>query len=160
MLLGADPGNTGSLTVIEKGSKDYVDHLLMPVLKVGSNNRVNAAAIKAWVCQYPIEHAFIELVNAMPSGGKGPKMGSASAFTFGHAAGQLQGVLIGLDIPITLIHPTKWKKHAGLINTDKDAARSRAIQLYPSIRELDLKGKGQAIADALLIARYGNHTLH
>lgn len=37
----------------------------------------------------------------------------------------------------------------------KDAARSRAIQLYPELRALDAKAKGQAIADALLIARFG-----
>ena len=38
---------------------------------------------------------------------------------------------------------------------DKDAARTRAIQLWPAWRDLDLKGKGQALADAALIARFG-----
>lgn len=160
MILGVDPGNTGSLSIIEPGSLQHVDHMLMPLIAHGKNKRVNAAAIKAWISQYPIQHGFIELVNAMPSGGKGPKMGSASAFTFGHAAGQVQALLVGMDIPFTLVHPTKWKTHAGLIGTEKDAARSRAIQLYPTLRDLDLKAKGQAIADALLIARYGEHTLH
>lgn len=47
------------------------------------------------------------------------------------------------------------KKSAGLIGSDKDAARSRAIQLYPELRALDAKAKGRAIADALLIARFG-----
>lgn len=42
-----------------------------------------------------------------------------------------------------------------LIGYEKDAARSRAIQLYPGVRVLDLKAKGQAVADAMLIARYG-----
>jgi crossover junction endodeoxyribonuclease RuvC len=54
-----------------------------------------------------------------------------------------------------MVTPQKWKKAAGLIGTDKDAARTRAIQLWPNWRDLDKKGKGQALADAALIARYG-----
>ena len=160
LLLGIDPGITGALVIIEGGSMAFVDMLLTPTIKVGSKNRLNGAAIDAWLRQYPgISHAFLEQVNAMPSGGKGPKMGAGSAFTFGHAAGYVEGVVTGAQIPLTLVTPQKWKKHAGLIGTDKDAARSRAIQLYPGIRTLDLIGKGQAMADALLIARYGNSTL-
>ncbi|MGC8384986.1 hypothetical protein ACP3P8_23150 [Pseudomonas aeruginosa] len=47
------------------------------------------------------------------------------------------------------------KKRAALQGQDKDAARARAIQLYPGVRDLDLKAKGQALADAMLIARFG-----
>jgi crossover junction endodeoxyribonuclease RuvC len=50
-------------------------------------------------------------------------------FTFGHAAGVAEGILQGLNIPYTLVTPQAWKKSAGLIGSDKDAARSRAIQL-------------------------------
>ena len=84
-----------------------------------------------------------------------PGQGVSSTFTFGHSAGVVEGVVAGAGIPLTLISPQSWKKHAGLIGKDKDAARSRAIQLFPSLRILDLKGKGQAIADALLISRLG-----
>jgi crossover junction endodeoxyribonuclease RuvC len=54
-----------------------------------------------------------------------------------------------------MVTPQKWKKAAGLIGTDKEAARARAIQLWPEWRALDTKGKGQALADAALISRYG-----
>lgn len=67
----------------------------------------------------------------------------------------VEGILQGLFIPYSLVTPQAWKKTAGLIGSDKDAARSRAIQLYPSLRILDQKAKGQAVADALLIARHG-----
>lgn len=154
VVLGIDPGLSGALVILEPGTGAYVDHLIMPTIKIGSKNRLNGAALKAWLDKQPfIEHAFLEQVNAMPS--KGTKMGAASAFTFGHSAGYIEGVISGANIPLTLVTPQKWKKQADLLGTDKDAARSRAIQLYPGVRVLDLKAKGQAVADAILIARYG-----
>ncbi|EOH2999454.1 crossover junction endodeoxyribonuclease RuvC [Citrobacter freundii] len=146
-VLGIDPGCSGSLVLItEQGG--YIDHLAMPTIKVGTKSRVNGAAVAAWIRQYGITHAYLEQVGAMPG------QGTASMFTFGHAAGVAEGILQGLNIPYTLVTPQAWKKSAGLIGSDKDAARSRAIQLYPELRALDAKAKGQAIADALLIARH------
>jgi len=66
------------------------------------------------------------------------------------------GVLGAMCIPHTMVTPQAWKKAAGLIGTDKDAARARAIQLWPKWRELDKKGKGQALADAALIAKFSS----
>lgn len=147
-VLGIDPGCSGSLVLItDQGG--YIDHLAMPTIKVGTKARVNGAAVAAWVRQYGITHAYLEQVGAMPG------QGTASMFTFGHAAGVVEGILQGLNIPYTLVTPQAWKKSAGLIGFDKDAARSRAIQLYPELRALDAKAKGQAIADAMLIARHG-----
>lgn len=147
VVLGIDPGCSGALVLVtEQGG--YIDHLAMPTIKVGTKSRVNGAAVSAWLRQYGITHAYLEQVGAMPG------QGTASMFTFGHAAGVAEGILQGLNIPYTLVTPQAWKKSAGLIGSDKDAARSRAIQLYPELRALDAKAKGQAIADALLIARF------
>jgi len=147
-ILGIDPGCSGALVLVtEQGG--YIDHLAMPTIKVGTKSRVNGAAVAAWLRQYGINHAYLEQVGAMPG------QGTASMFTFGHAAGVAEGILQGLGIPYTLVTPQSWKKSAGIIGSDKDAARSRAIQLYPELRALDAKAKGQAIADALLIARFG-----
>lgn len=161
MIIGIDPGQTGSLVAMKRDGT-ILDTLLMPTIKIGTKTRVNGAAVAAWLKDvrdgWNVNwRAYLENVNAMPSGPPGAKrtMGTASAFNFGHAAGLIEGVITGAGIPLTLVTPQAWKKQAGLIGSDKDAARSRAIQLYPSCRILDLKGKGQAIADALLIARYG-----
>jgi len=154
MIIGIDPGCSGAL-IIMRDDGDLVDTLLMPTIKVGTKSRVNGAAVAAWLQSHRIDHAlepwhaYLEQVGAMPG------QGTASMFTFGHAAGLVEGVVTGAGIPLTLVTPQAWKKKAGLIGQDKDAARSRAIQLYPSCRLLDLKGKGQAIADAILIARHG-----
>jgi crossover junction endodeoxyribonuclease RuvC len=149
MILGIDPGCTGALVAMD--ASGFADCFLMPTIKVGTKSRVNGAAIAAFIRSIPggVSHAYIEQVHAMPG------QGVSSMFTFGHSAGVVEGVITGMGIPVSLVTPQAWKKHAGLIGTDKDAARSRAVQLHPTLRVLDLKGKGQAIADAIHIARYG-----
>ena len=151
LLIGIDPGCSGAIALIDASSMAYVSHMLMPVMKMGKSSRVNGAVIYAFLNNYTRQynlHAYIELVGAMPGQGR------TSMFTFGHAAGKAEAVIECLGIPYTMVTPQVWKKNAGLIGKDKDAARTRAIQLYPHLRDLDLKGEGQAIADAILLARY------
>jgi len=157
MIIGIDPGCSGAVVILDDNG-GYIAHLDTPLIKVGSKNRVNAAAVAAFIRDTinaqpfhhtSLVHAFIEQVGAMP------KQGVASMFTFGHATGVMEGVIAGAGIAVTHVTPQAWKKSAGLIGSDKDAARSRAIMLYPLLRELDAIGKGQAIADAILIARHG-----
>ena len=149
MIIGIDPGISGAVVVLGADGA-VIDHLNMPAVKVGTKSRVNGAHLGAFLRQYASgSHAYLELVGAMP------KQGAASMFSFGHAAGVAEGILQGLGIPYSLVSPYAWKKAARLIGTEKDAARSRAIQLYPELRVLDLVAKGQAVADAILIARYG-----
>jgi len=153
MIVGIDPGLSGCIVLLSPNNT-YIGHLHMPTMKLGSKNRVNGAAVAAFLREQPLQHAYLEQVGAMPGGGE-RKMGAASAFSFGHGAGVVEGLLQGLGIPYTLVPPPTWKKRAALQGQDKDAARCRAIQLYPGVRDLDLKGKGQALADAMLIARFG-----
>ena len=148
-ILGIDPGNSGALVVLtERGA--YVDSMIIPVVQTGKSNRVNGAAVAAFLAEYHIVHAYIEKVASMP------KQGVSSTFTFGHAAGLVEGVVTGQMIPVTLLAPATWKKKAGLTGKPKDCARSRCVQLYPHVRVLDLKGKGGAVGDAILIARAGH----
>ena len=150
MIIGIDPGCSGALVAIDEVG-DVAGHICMPTVKVGTKSRVNGAHVASFLREHADgAHAYLEQVGAMPG------QGVSSMFTFGHAAGVVEGILQGLGIPYTLVTPQAWKKRAGLIGQDKDAARSRAIQLYPNLRVLDLKGKGQAVADAILIAKYGD----
>lgn len=157
LIIGIDPGCSGAVAVTDMEG-NFIAYLIMPLIKVGKQSKVNGAAVKAFINEVvkklpwshsSMMHAFIEQVHAMPG------QGVTSMFTFGHAAGKIEGVIEGLGIPWTGVTPQAWKKSAGLIGTDKDAARSRAIMLYPNELCLHKKGEGQAIADALLIARHG-----
>ena len=147
-ICGIDPGQTGSLVILDNGTP--VEWTEMPVTQIGSATRVNAAAVQEFLNNTGVAHVFVQAVHSMP------KQGVASSFNFGHSTGTIMGVLGAMGLPHTLVTPQKWKKAAGLIGTDKDAARARAIQLWPNWTELHKKGKGQALADAALIARHGS----
>jgi crossover junction endodeoxyribonuclease RuvC len=147
LTLGIDPGVSGAIVLLEDGQPIEWD--LMPALKTGKATRVNGAAVARLCSLLPSDHIYVEAVHSMP------KQGVSSSFNFGHSAGVIEGVLQALAAPYTLVTPQAWKKRAGLIGQDKDAARSRAIQLWPAWRALDKKGAGQAFADAALIALYG-----
>lgn len=151
-LIGIDPGCSGAIVVLcdyGTGQPVVIEALRTPTLKVGKSTRVDAAATARFLRGYESGHAYIEQVHSMPG------QGVSSVYTFGHAAGVVEGVTAACMIPITLVTPQSWKKRAGLIGQDKDAARSRAIQLWPSWAALAKKGEGQAFADAALIALYG-----
>ena len=150
MIIGIDPGITGAIVLIQSDGT-FVDAIPTPSIKTGKASRVNAAAIHGFIDQYQpmIKHCYIEQVGAMTG------QGVSSTFSFGHSAGVVEGLIAGMGIPYSKITPQAWKKAYNLIGKDKDAARSRAVELYPSLRLLDQKGKGQAIADAIFIARHG-----
>lgn len=150
-VLGIDPGLSGAYVLLEDGLPIEWD--VMPVMLEGSNKRVNAVALaRAWKNGSDIDLAIMEQVGAMPG------QGVTSMFTFGHAAGTVRGVLGALEIPVRMVTPVHWKKTVGLLNKDKDAARSMAIQLWPAWKVLDKKGQGQALADAALIAWHWKET--
>lgn len=150
LILGVDPGGSGAIVAIDR-TGELVAHTMMPTGKIGKSARVSPQALAGWIADLPriVFHAYVEQVGSMPG------QGLSSTFSFGHAAGVVEGVIGGLGIPITMVTPQAWKKSAGLIGKDKDASRTRALQLYPRERTLDLKGKGQALADAIFIARHG-----
>lgn len=146
-VLGIDVGASGAIVLLEDGTP--IEWIEMPIMKIGSATRVNAAALADFIGSSLCDHVYVEQVGAMPG------QGVSSMFNFGHSTGTVMGVLGAIGIPCTLILPQAWKKSQGLIGTDKDAARARAIQLWPKWAELHKKGKGQALADAALIARHG-----
>lgn len=150
IIIGIDPGCSGAVVAFDSVNEHF-KYILMPTMEVGKSTRVNGAAVaeflKPFLQTKPV--VYLEKVGAMP------KNGSVAMFTFGHSAGVVDGVCAALGLSITLVTPQAWKKHCGLIGSEKDASRSRCVQLYPTVVDLHKKGNGQAIADALLIAKYG-----
>lgn len=155
IAIGIDPGVSGALVLLDEELQP-VEWIRMPTLKVGKSSRVDSAAVARWVLRAvapprPRAHVFIELVASMPG------QGVSSSFTFGHALGSVVGVCGALMLPVTYLAPQVWKKRVELIGKDKDAGRSRAIQLWPHWSELEKKGAGQALGEAALIALCGVH---
>ena len=144
-VIGIDPGITGALVLLEDGMP--IEWIHMPTVKSAKSSRVNSVVLAEFLRQ-ECDLVIVEQVHAMP------KQGVSSMFSFGHAAGTIAGVVGALQKPYYYVTPQSWKKDAGLIGKDKDAARTLAIQKQPKWRDLDKKIKGQALADAALIALY------
>ena len=87
--------------------------------------------LKKYLSEINIDEAcvVVEHVTAMPG------QGVTSMFNFGQSFGVIKGICSAMQLPIHFIRPTKWKKYFNLINTSKDASRSRAIELFPKVSE-------------------------
>ena len=94
----------------------------------------------------------VEQVNAMPG------QGVTSMFNFGQTFGAIKGVCAALELPIFLVRPSKWKKHFELINSSKDASRTKTIEMYPSISNQLARKRDVNKSDAILIARFYSET--
>jgi len=158
LIIGIDPGIAGAICFFEKGQvKSVID---MPTMAVGKKNKrqINGRQIfneiSSRIDGYTLENinVVVEQVSAMPG------QGVTSMFNFGQSFGVIKGISSALGLPIYFVRPTKWKKHFNLIKTNKDASRTKVIQIYPEISSKLSRKKDSNKADAILIARYFNDT--
>jgi crossover junction endodeoxyribonuclease RuvC len=155
-IIGIDPGLSGAIAVME-GNK-IVDIFDMPVMPEGKKNKrqLNSAQLvkllKDNIKNNEEVAIIVEQVNAMPG------QGVTSMFNFGQTFGAIKGICAALGLPIFFVRPAKWKKHFELINSSKDASRTKAIEMYPSISHQLSKKKDVNKSDAILIARFYNET--
>ena len=94
----------------------------------------------------------IENVSAMPG------QGVTSMFNFGQSFGILKGICSAMQLPIFFVRPAKWKKYFNLLNSEKDASRTRAIEIFPYFSSQLSKKKDSNKADAILIASFHYET--
>ena len=94
----------------------------------------------------------IEQVSAMPG------QGVTSMFNFGQSFGVLKGICSAMQLSMYFVRPAKWKKYYGLIKTEKDASRTKVIEIFPYISSKLSKKKDSNKADAILIANFFNNT--
>lgn len=148
MILGIDPGNSGAIAVVSHTGSD-VGVVDMPLMVVGNKEIVAGDIIAELVLFYRAKTVYLERVHSMP------RQGVASTFKFGEAYGIIQGALMCTGCKIEYVTPQEWKKSYDLIGQDKDAARLKAIELYPEMEHRLKRKKDVDRADALLIAGYG-----
>jgi crossover junction endodeoxyribonuclease RuvC len=156
IIFGIDPGVSGAISVLE--NKKVIEVFDMPTMIDGkkSKRQVNGAQVTNIIKEKLDENkeiiVVVEHVNAMPG------QGVTSMFNFGQSFGVIKGISSALGLPIYFVRPTKWKKHFNLIKTNKDASRTKVIQIYPEISSKLSRKKDSNKADAILIARYFNDT--
>ena len=154
LIIGIDPGISGSICFFENGK--IIDVVEMPTMIDGKKNKrqVNGAQIFNEISKRinKIEkgnlRVVIEQVSAMPG------QGVTSMFNFGQSFGILKGVCSAMQLPMYFVRPAKWKKYFGLINSEKDASRTRAIEMFPYFSSNLSKKKDSNKADAILIASF------
>ena len=79
-------------------------------------------------------------------------------FNFGQSFGVLKGICSAMQLSMYFVRPAKWKKYYGLIKTEKDASRTKVIEIFPYISSKLSKKKDSNKADAILIANFFNNT--
>jgi len=146
-VVGIDPGLSGCCVAIEHGR--YLTHIEMPV-GGGTKKKVLGAELARWLAEINPQLVVIEQVGSRPG------QGVVSMFNFGHACGVVDGVVSALQLSKQNVTPQVWKSRVGLSGGDKDDARLWAMQRFPeALDHLKTKAKGQALADALGIALWG-----
>ena len=153
LIIGIDPGISGSICFLEDGK--IIDVLEMPTMADGKKNKrqVNGSQIYNEILKriHKIERqdirVIIEQVSAMPG------QGVTSMFNFGQSFGILKGICSAMQLSMYFVRPTKWKKYFNLINSEKDASRTKAIEMFPYFSSQLSKKKDTNKADAILIAR-------
>jgi crossover junction endodeoxyribonuclease RuvC len=83
-----------------------------------------------------------------------PRQGIASAFRYGRAVGALEAAIALCAIPVEIVEPSVWKRFWKLAGKDKEAARQKALQLFPSAHALLARRKDHGRAEAALIALF------
>jgi len=154
LIIAIDPGISGSLCFFEEGK--IIDIVEMPNMASGKKNKrqVNGAQIyneiSLRIKNFQKENikVVIEQVSAMPG------QGVTSMFNFGQSFGVLKGICSAMQLPMYFVRPAKWKKYFNLINSEKDASRTKAIQIFPYISSELSKKKDANKADAILIASF------
>ena len=154
LIIGIDPGISGSICFFEDWK--IIDVIEMPNMIEGKKNKkqVNGAQIY-YEISLKIKNikkenikVIIEQVSAMPG------QGVTSMFNFGQSFGILKGICSAMQLPMYFVRPAKWKKYFNLINSEKDASRTKAIEVFPYFSSQLSRKKDSNKADAILIASY------
>ena len=154
LIIGIDPGISGSICFFKDGK--ILDVIEMPTMTEGKKNKkqVNGSQIYNEILKrvnkFEISdiRVIVEQVSAMPG------QGVTSMFNFGQSFGILKGICSAMQLPIYFVRPAKWKKYFNLINSEKDASRTRAIEIFPYFSSQLSKKKDANKADAILIASF------
>ena len=154
IIIGIDPGISGSICFFENGK--ILDVIEMPTMAEGKKNKrqVNGSQIYNEISNRINKvknqeiRVIIEQVSAMPG------QGVTSMFNFGQSFGILKGICSAMQLPMYFVRPAKWKKYFNLINSEKDASRTKAIEIFPYFSTHLSKKKDSNKADAILIASF------
>ena len=129
LIIGIDPGISGSICFFEDGK--ILDVVEMPTMTEGKKNKrqVNGSQVYNEISKRTnqVDKKDIKVIIEQVS---------------------------AMQLPMYFVRPAKWKKYFSLINSEKDASRTKAIEIFPYFSSNLSKKKDSNKADAILIASY------
>ena len=149
--IGIDPGASGAIALITQTEVKALEFS-------SATLHGYREQIIEWNQEYDIQGAGLEKVNAMPG------QGVTSMFSFGQRYGELIGLAVALQLPITLVTPKEWQSLLKIKTSDKLTKPQRkkeiakAVSLiFPQAYSLITGSKGgikDGVSDAISIAYY------
>jgi len=146
VYIGVDPGAVSGAYAAINHNGEFIACGDIPSV----DGRVNASQLryllKSCVSSFDTALIVVESVHSMP------KQGIASTAKFMRAVGAIEATAELTHFPLTLVTPQAWKKHHGLIGTEKAASLALARTMFPEASLTKQKYHGRA--DALLMASW------
>ncbi len=158
LIIGIDPGISGAMCFFQNG--EITDVIDMPSMADGKKNKrqINSQQVFNEISERIINIPRKEIIVVIEQVSAMPGQGVTSMFNFGQSFGVLKGICSAMQLSMYFVRPAKWKKYYGLIKTEKDASRTKVIEIFPYISSKLSKKKDSNKADAILIANFFNNT--
>jgi|TARA_B100000214_G_C23828956_1_gene563276 crossover junction endodeoxyribonuclease RuvC len=158
LIIGIDPGISGAICFFLNG--EVIDIIDMPSMADGKKNKrqINSQQVFNEISERIKNFSKKEIIVVIEQVSAMPGQGVTSMFNFGQSFGVLKGICSAMQLSMYFVRPAKWKKYYGLIKTEKDASRTKVIEIFPYISSKLSKKKDSNKADAVLIANFFNNT--
>ena len=176
LIVGIDPGDSGGIAVIPlfafyrtkayplKGLSSPELTELLREIRNGSTDISSRQVDKNTQIEVFLENPSLSPYIPGPPCRcckRRPTRNAQSIAHLSRSTGLLEGIALGLNIPITLIHPIKWQNGVdSRTKGDKKVSKEKAVQYFPFLEKTLKNGTKKSTithqtADALLIALYG-----
>ena len=144
-VLGIDPGLSGALAFFHPADNAVICYDMPRV-----QNEIDAHALAAIITKQSPTVAIIEQVGPMP------RDGVRQAWRFSAANAVVKTVCALLNVPMSFVSASMWKKEMRLPGgpEGKEKSRLMALQLFPKSAVLFARKEDAGRAEAALIARF------
>jgi crossover junction endodeoxyribonuclease RuvC len=167
--IGIDPGKKGAIALTSFGQDPLVVDIPVDVTTTKTTRKGKASkSTKSEYDYQGIVRLLDPLIDAKENidikfflefGQPRPRDTAMTGYAVGVGFGIWHLYFAAFGFPYETVRPAVWKKKMGLQKKDKDAARAKAKQLFPSLAEfMRCKGDDNR-AEALLIADFGRRNL-
>lgn len=165
IYVGIDPGLSGFMAAIEDGLIRFEATPTINVGKKKTKREYNIQEMKETLVVCKVRAGREGIYVILEKQQSFPGQGVSSTFSIGRGFGLWEGLIVGLGLPYTIVHPRTWKKEM-LRDVPGDDQKGRSIlaaqRLFPNV---DLRRSERARkpdhnkAEALLLAEYGRRIL-